>query len=235
MSFHITGISSMATRQILADLVGPYEQRTGCRVGIRSMGGVDAARRIRAGEPADVIILASNVMEQLEAEGHIVSGSRANFARSGIAIAVPSGARRPSIEDEQSVKQLTLQARKICYSSGPSGDHLRWLWERWGILDAISQRIVQAPAGVPVGTMIADGKADVGFQQLSELLHIPGIDILGPLPPEIQAMTMFAAGVSNSSSQVNQAGALIAYLTSPEAEAAKRQHGMELRCAQPTA
>jgi molybdate transport system substrate-binding protein len=227
MSFQITGISSMATRHILADLVGPYEQRTECHVGIQSMGGVDAARRIRAGEPTDVIILASNVMQQLETEGHIVSGSRADFARSGIAIAVRSGARGPSIEDQQSVKQLTLKARKICYSTGPSGDHLRRLWRRWGIFDAISQRIVQAPAGVPVGTMIANGEADVGFQQLSELLHVPGIDIVGPLPPEIQAMTMFAAGVSSSSSQVKQAGALIAYLTSPEAEAAKRQHGME--------
>jgi molybdate transport system substrate-binding protein len=226
MGFQITGISSMATRQILADLVGPYEQRTGYRIAIQSMGGVDAARRIRAGEPTDVIILASTVMEQLEAEGHIISGSGADFARSGIAMAVPSGARRPSIDDEQSVKQLTLQARKICYSSGPSGDHLRRLWQRWGIFDAVSERAVQAPAGVPVGTIIANGEADVGFQQLSELLHVPGIDIVGPLPPEIQAVTVFSAGVSSSSSQPKQAGGLVAYLSSPEAEAAKRQHGM---------
>jgi molybdate transport system substrate-binding protein len=227
MSFRITGISSMATRQILADLAGPYEQRTGYRVEIQSMGGVDAARRIRAGEPTDVVILASNVMEQLEAEGHIVSGSRADFARSGIAMAVPSGARRPSIDDEQSVKRATLEARKICYSTGPSGDHLRGLWQRWGIFDVISERAVQAPAGVPVGTIVAHGEADVGFQQLSELLHVPGIDILGPLPPEIQAVTMFTAGVGSSSSQLKQAESLVAYLISSEAEVAKRLHGME--------
>jgi molybdate transport system substrate-binding protein len=227
MSFHITAISSMATRQILADLIGPYEQRTGYQVGIQSMGGVDAARRIRAGEPTDVIILASDVMEQLEAEGHIVSGSRADFARSGIAVAVPSGVPRPRIDDEQSVKQETLKARKICCSSGPSGDHLKRLWKRWGILDLISERAVQAPPGIPVGMILANGEADLGFQQLSELLHVPGIDILGPLPPEIQAMTMFSAGLASASSQPDQAEALIAYLTSPEAEAAKRQHGME--------
>jgi molybdate transport system substrate-binding protein len=227
MSGRITGISSMATRKILADLVGPYEQRTGCRVEIRSMGGVDAARRIRAGEPADVIILAANVMEQLEAEGHIVSGSRADFARSGIAMAVPSGALRPSTDNEQSVKQATLQARKICYSTGPSGDHLKRLWQRWGIFDAVSKRTVQAPAGVPVGTILAQGEADLGFQQLSELLHVPGIDIVGPLPPEIQAVTVFSAGVGSSSCRGKQAGALVAYLTSPDAEAAKRQHGMD--------
>jgi molybdate transport system substrate-binding protein len=227
MSGQITAISSMATRQILADLVAAYEQRAGCRVAIRSMGGVDAARRIRAGEPTDVIILASSVMEQLEAEGDVVSGSRADFARSGIAMAVPSGLRRPSIDNEQSVKQATLNARKICYSTGPSGDHLKRLWQRWGILEAISERAIQAPAGVPVGSLLANGEADLGFQQLSELLPVPGIDVVGPLPPEIQALTVFTAGVSSSSSQLKQAEALVAYLTSPQAEAAKRQHGME--------
>ena len=227
MAFQITGISSMATRQILADLVGPYEQRTGWRVKIQSIGGVDAARRVRAGEPTDVIILASNVMEQLEAEGHVVAGSRADFARSGIAMAVPSGAQRPSIADADSVKQAMLKARKICYSTGPSGDHLRRLWERWGILEALSERTVQAPAGVPVGSIVAEHDADLGFQQLSELLHVPGIDIVGPLPPDIQAVTVFSAGIANSSSQPKEAGALVAYLTSREAEAAKRHHGME--------
>lgn len=227
MTFQITGISSMATRQILADLVVPYEQRTGCRVDIQSMGGVDAARRVRAGEPTDVIILASAVMEQLEAEGHVIAGSRADFARSGIAMAVPSGTGRPRIDDEQSVKQATLKARKICYSTGPSGDHLRRLWERWGILAAMSERAVQAPAGVPVGRIVADREADLGFQQLSELLHVQGIDIVGALPPEIQAVTVFSAGVSSSSFQLEQAEDLVAYLTSREAEAAKRHHGME--------
>jgi molybdate transport system substrate-binding protein len=227
MSFQIGGISSMATRHVLADLIGRYEQRTGCRVVIHSIGGVEAARRIRAGEPTDVIILASNVMEQLEAEGHIVSGSRADFARSGIAMAVRAGAVRPSIDDEESVKQAMLRARKVCYSTGPSGDHLRRLWQRWGILDVISERAVQAPAGVPVGTILASGEADLGFQQLSELLHAPGVDIIGPLPPEIQALTGFSAGLSSSSSQLKQAGYLVAYLASPEAEAAKRRHGME--------
>src|SRR4051812_30034131 len=227
MSGQITAISSMATRQILADLVGAYEQRAGCRVAIRSMGGVDAVRRIRAGEPTDVIILASNVIERLKAEGHIVSGSQADFARSGIAMGVPSGARRPSIDNEQSVKQATLNARKICYSTGPSGDHLKRLWQRWGILDVISERAVQAPAGVPVGSLLANGEADLGFQQLSELLHVPGIDVVGPLPPEIQALTVFTAGVSSTSSQCEKTRALVAYLSSPEAEAVKRQHGMK--------
>ena len=227
MTRQITGISSMATRQILADLAESYEQRTGRRIAIRSMGGVEAARMVRAGEPTDVIVLASKVMEQLEAEGHIVPGSRVGFARSGIAMAVRSGAPRPSVSDEESVKQAILEAPKICYSTGPSGNHLMKQWERWGIAEAVSQRAIQAPPGVPVGTVVARGEAELGFQQLSELLHVPGIEIIGPLPPEIQAVTVFSAGVSNMSSQRDEVRALVAYLTSPEAEAAKRQHGME--------
>jgi molybdate transport system substrate-binding protein len=227
MTSPITGISSMATRQILADLFESYEQRTGRRVAIRSMGGVEATRMVRAGEPADVIVLASKVMEQLEAEGHLISGSRVEFARSGIAIAVRSGARQLNVSDEESVKQAILEAPKICYSTGPSGEHLKRLWERWGIAGSVSQRALQVPPGVPVGTVVARGDADLGFQQLSELLHVPGIEIIGPLPPEIQAVTVFSAGVSNTSSQREEARALVAYLTSPEADAAKRQHGME--------
>ena len=227
MTDRLNGISSMATRQILADLAGPYEQRTGVQVAIRSVGGVEAARLVRAGEPTDVIVLASNVMEQLEAEGHIAPGTRAGFARSGIAMAVRSGTPQPSVADEESVRQAILEARKICYSTGPSGDHLMQLWERWGITGSVSQRALRAPPGVPVGALVARGEADLGFQQLSELLHVPGIEIVGLLPPEIQAVTVFTAGVSRTSSQPEQARALVAYLTSPDADVAKRQHGME--------
>ena len=227
MTSPLTGISSMATRQLLADLAEAYEQQTGVRVAITSMGGVEAARLIRAGESTDLVVLALNAMEQLEAEGHIVSGMRAGFARSGIAMAVRSGAPRPSVNNEGSVKQAILQAGRICYSTGPSGDHLKRLLQQWGISALISERLLQAAPGVPVGTMLSRGEADLGFQQLSELLHVPGIEIVGPLPPEIQAVTVFTAGVANTSSHQEEARALIAYLTSPEVEGAKRQYGME--------
>jgi molybdate transport system substrate-binding protein len=227
MTHQLTVLSSMATRQILADLAGSYEQRTGTQVVIRAMGGVEAARLVQAGEPADVIILASNVMEKLEAEGHIVSGTPVGFARSGMAMAVCSGAAHPRIDDEEDVKQAILAARKVCYSTGPSGDHLMQLIERWGIARSVSQRLLQAPPGVPVGTMLAQEEANLGFQQLSELLHVPGIEVVGTLPSEIQAVTVFKAGVAKTSPQPNQARALISYVTSPEAEAAKRQQGME--------
>jgi molybdate transport system substrate-binding protein len=166
-------------------------------------------------------------MEQLEAEGYLVPGSRAAFARSGIAVAVRAGASRPPISDSESVKQAILQSGRICYSTGPSGDHLKQLWEDWGIAELLRRRAIQAPPGVPVGEMVAQGEAELGFQQLSELLHLPGIDIIGPLPDEIQAMTVFAAGIGSASWQVDEARALLADLTSPGAASVKREHGME--------
>jgi molybdate transport system substrate-binding protein len=216
----------MATRQVLAELAEAYRRRAGCSVDIESVAGLDAARRVRAGEETDILVLASNVIEELEAEGHLLSGSRADFARSGIAAAVPAGAPRPSMATAEEVKQATLQARKLCYSTGPSGIQLRQLWERWGIVDALAEKAIQAPPGVPVATIIARGEADLGFQQLSELIGVSGIDIVGPLPPDIQAITTFATAICSRSSQRHAARALIEYLTSREVEDAKRRHGM---------
>ena len=220
-------LSSMATRQILAELVGSYEQRTRRHIFFHAVGGVDAAQRVRNGEPADVVVLASKVMEQLEVEGHIFSGSRRNFASSVVAMAVASGAARPSAHDEEAVKQAILEARRIGYSTGPSGDHITQLCERWGLAGLVSHRAVQAPPGVSVGELIARGEVDLGFQQLSELLNVPGIDIIGPLPTEIQSVTVFSVGLSSIDRNFDEARALVDFLTSPETDAAKRRHGME--------
>ncbi len=156
-----------------------------------------------------------------------MSGSIRGFARSGMAIAVRAGAERPDIGDEESVRLAVAAARKVCYSTGPSGDHLLKLYERWGLSQTHADRLLKAPPGVPVGSLVAQGDADLGFQQLSELIHVPGIDVVGPLPPEIQAVTVFAAGVCSSSSQPAQTEALIAYLASPETDAVKREQGMD--------
>ncbi len=152
----LTGLSSMATRHILADLARDYEARHGVRVEIRSMGGVEAAKLVRAGEPTDVVILASKVMTSLEAEGHLAKGGTKDFARSEIGIAVRAGLAPPIIADEQAVKQAMLDARKICYSTGPSGDHLKALCEQWAIPLA---RTLVAPPGVPVADLGREGRS----------------------------------------------------------------------------
>lgn len=227
MSGRITALSSMATRHILADLARDYERLNGIRVDIRSMGGVEAAKLVRTGEPTDVVVLASKAMQGLEAEGHIVKGSIMDFARSEIAIAVPTGAPRPHVASEQAVRQAMLEARRICYSTGPSGDHLKALWQKWGVAECVLGRALMAPPGVPVASLVARGDADLGFQQLSELIGQPGIEILGPLPPESQALTIFSAGLSSASHQREAARAVVAYMASAETGDTKRRYGME--------
>jgi len=222
----ITGLSSMATRRILADLARDYESRAGVKVEIRSIGGVEAAKLARAGEPVDVVALASKVMDSLEAEGVLAKGGVRNFARSEIAVAVRTGAPRFSVKSEQAVRQAVLDARRICYSTGPSGDHLKALCEKWGVADSVLKRALLAPAGVPVASLVARGEADLGFQQLSELIGQPGVDVVGALPPEIQAVTVFSAGVSITSAAPEAARAFIGFLVEPEAGETKRRYGM---------
>jgi molybdate transport system substrate-binding protein len=220
----LTGLSSMATRHILSDLARDYESQTGVRVEIRSMGGVEAAKSVRAGEATDTVVLASKVMGALETEGHLVEGGTRDFAQSEIGVAVRAGSALPSLADERAVKQAMLDAQKICYSTGPSGDHLKTLCEKWGVAP---ERVLIAPPGVPVATLVANGDADLGFQQLSELIGQQGIEVVGPLPPEIQAVTVFSAGVSINSRDPEGARAFVAYLASTETGDAKRRHGME--------
>jgi molybdate transport system substrate-binding protein len=228
MTTTITGISSMATRQLLAELSRSFEQTAPeWSIDIESMGGVDAARIVRDGKAIDVIVLASNVMEKLESEGWIVSGTRAALARSGVAIAVRSGQPHPAIASEDDVKKAVLGAGKISYSTGPSGDHLKRLFERWEIAEQIADRTVEAKPGIPVGQLVARGDADLGFQQLSEFLDVDGIDIVGPLPADIQTITVFTAGVSTRSAHPDGARAFVAHLASPESQAAKQKLGME--------
>lgn len=220
----------MATRQVLAELAAGFEQQGGCPVTIESVGGVDAAKRVQAGEAFDLVILGSDAIDKLIAAGHLQPGSRVDLVRSGVAVAVRAGEPLPDLGSEDAVKQAVLAARSVSFSTGPSGVALAALFERWGIADEIKPRLVQAPPGVPVGTLVARGEVALGFQQLSELLHVPGITIAGPLPPEIQITTTFSAGLPvglvPGSAQAQQVQALLAYMTSPQAAEAKRRQGM---------
>ena len=223
----ITGISSMAMRQVLTELADAYEQRSRQPVSIVSVGGVDAARRVADGEAFDFVVLPANAIEKLAADGRVDPASRMDLARSGVAIAVPVGAPRPDIGSEAAVRDAVLRARSLGYSTGPSGVHLARLFERWGIADAIAARVVHAPPGVPVGTLAASGAVALCFQQLSELMDLPGIDVVGPLPPAIQLVTVFSAAVCTASRRGAAAHATLAFLASTEGDDAKRRHGME--------
>ena len=223
----LTGISSMAMRHVLAELDDEYRRRSGQVVAVVSMGGVDALRRVQAGETFDFVVLAADAIEQLAGAGRVVPESRVDLARSGVAIAVAAGAPRPVIGNELGVREAVLAARNIGYSTGPSGAHLARLFERWGIAGTIAPRLVQAPPGVPVATLVARGDVELGFQQLSELMNVPGVDVAGMLPPEIQAITVFSAAVCTASKRADAVTSLLRFLASPEADAVKRRHGME--------
>jgi molybdate transport system substrate-binding protein len=227
MSERITGISSMATRALLGELAQAYQQRTGGAVAIESVGGVDAAKRVQAGEAFDAVFLAADAIDRLIASGHAVAGSRVDLVRSPVAIAVRRWAPRPDVSDEAALKRAVLAARRISYSTGPSGVHLARLFERWGIAAEIAPRIVQAPPGVPVGSLVARGDVDLGFQQLSELMHLDGIDVVGGLPGDTQFITTFSGGLCAKSTQADAVRAMLDFMNSPSAADIKRRHGME--------
>ena len=222
----LAGISSMATRPALAELAERCERETGLRVEIESVGGVDAAKRVTAGERFDIAWLAADAIDRLAADGHLVAGSRVDLMRSEVWAAVPAGAARPDIGSEAAVREAVRNARTLGYSTGPSGAHLARLFARWGIADEIAPRVVQAPPGVAVGALIARGDVALGFQQRSEIAGVDGVDALGPLPEAIQNVTVFSGAVCTGSTQPDAAASVLAFMAAPACDDTKLRHGM---------
>lgn len=222
----LVGISSMATRQLLAELLAAWQGQGGLPVAMESVGGVDAARRVIAGEAFDLVVLASDAIDKLTDSGHLVAGSRVDLVQSGVAVAVPAGAPRPDIGNEAALRAAVLAAPSIGYSTGPSGTQLLKLFDRWGITAQLQGRLVQARAGVPVGSLVASGEVALGFQQLSELIGLPGISLLGGMPAPVQIDTIFSGAVAATSQQPAAVRALLAWLAAPDTAATKLRHGM---------
>jgi molybdate transport system substrate-binding protein len=220
-------LSSMATRELLAAMATQFTREQGVPVDAQAAGGVDVAKRVQAGEAVDVVVLANNAIDKLIADGKLLA-PRVDIVKSGVAMAVRKGAARPAIASEADVKAAVLAAATLGYSTGPSGTYLEKLFERWGIREQIRTRIVVPPPGVPVGSLVANGKVALGIQQLSELMNLDGVDVLGPLPPEIQTLTVFSGAVSATSAVAQAAGKLLEFMVAPERTALKRQQGMDV-------
>jgi len=221
----------MATKALLADLTHAYQVETGVVVQIESVGGVDAAKRVQAGEVFDMVLLAADAIERLIASGHVQQGSRNDWVRSPVAVAVQAGTVHPDLSNEAALKATVLASPSLSYSTGPSGVYLEKLFERWGIADQIKTRIVVPAPGTPVGELVAKGQAALGFQQLSELISMPGIDVLGTLPEDVAFITTFSAGIAqiitNDTSRVAAVQSFLQFLASPRVEDIKRKQGMD--------
>jgi molybdate transport system substrate-binding protein len=215
-------ISSMATRQLLIDLVAGFSRAGGTPVQAEAAGGVDVARRLREGEHFDLVLLADDALQSLAAEGWVQRPQA--LADSSLALAVPAGHPQPQINTVEAFRAALLAAETIAYSTGPSGQALLHLLEGWGLRETLQPRLRQAPPGVPVATMLVSGVAQLGVQQRSELLGQPGVAVLGDLPAEIAVTTRFSAALGRNAAPAS--AALLDFLCSREAAATIIRHGM---------
>ncbi|MCW3768535.1 substrate-binding domain-containing protein [Paenarthrobacter sp. PAE-2] len=217
-------ISSMATRYVLADLISAAVAAGLPKVELESVGGVDAAQRVADGEQFDLVFLAQGALQQLDDGGHVVPGSVTPLMHSEVAVAVPSGSDAAAIHeggcafpDAAGLRATLQQAGRIGYSTGPSGAALVKMIDGWGMVEELGGRLVQARPGIPVARSLAEGRVDLGFQQLSELVGQPGIRILGVLPPDCAIDTVFGGAVATVSGNSAAATEMLRFLASEHA------------------
>jgi molybdate transport system substrate-binding protein len=222
---------SGAFRAAALTLLPDFERASGHKVSTSwgaSIGDTPTSipSRLARGEALDLVILSGDSLDRQIAAGRMRPGSRVDLGRTGIGVAVKAGASRPDIGSADAVVRALLEARSIGYSASASGVYLDGLFRRLGIAEALAPKLRRAQ-GEPVGRLVARGDVEIGFQQVSELIPVAGIDYVGPLPPEIQEITVFSAGVPATAAQPDAAKALVDHLKSPAAVAVMRKCGME--------
>ena len=223
----IVVLSTTASKEALHELVPMFERASGHRVNITYGGGGDMTNRVRGGIVADLFIGPAEFTDALLKEGKLVAGSRVEFARSSSGVAVRAGAPKPDISTPEKLRSALLAAKSVSYSAGASGIHFARVLERLGIAQQIQAvRVAQRP-GELVGAVVARGAAEISVQQISELLPVEGIDILGPLPDELQQAIIYGASVLPSSTQRGAAQEFVAFLRSGQAAPVIRKKGME--------
>ena len=220
-------LSSIATKEAYLELVPQFEKAAGHTVVTTWSGTTAIMQKVAAGEQYDLVVISSTEMEELIRQGKIVAGSRVDLAKSGIGIAVRKGAPRPDVSTADALKKALLAAKTVGYTSGPSGVYMGSLVERMGIEAEVKAKFRSVPSGGTIGTIVASGDCDIGFQQVSELIHIPGIDYIGPLPADVQRVTVFSCGMQTAAPQPDAAKALVAFLSTSAAKNVMTKHGLE--------
>ena len=220
-------LSSIATREAYNELGPQFERASGDKVITTWAGTVDIVKRMAAGEVHDLVVISSTELDELIKQGRLAAGSRVDLARCGIGVAVRAGAPKPDIGSADALKQTLLAAKTVGYTSGPSGVYMGGLIERMGIAADIKPKFRSVPSGGTIGTIVASGDCEIGFQQISELVHVKGIDYVGPLPAEVQRVTIFSTGIPVGAKKPDGAKKLVKFLTTPAAAAEMRKHGLE--------
>ena len=225
-SDEIKVMAGAAFKEAYLELVPEFERTTGHKVVTIWIPSVQMMNRLKGGETVDLVIMAAGAIDELIKLGKIAAGSRVDLAKSGVGVAVRAGAPRPDISSGEALKRAVLAAKSIVYSHGPSGVYIAGLFQRMGIAEELKSKI-KLVQGEPAGAVVARGEAEIGFQQMSELLPVPGIDLLGPLPADVQQITVFSAGLHVGAKKPDAARALVKFMTAPAAVPVIRKNGME--------
>jgi molybdate transport system substrate-binding protein len=217
-------MASAAFREAYLELLPEFERTSRHHVTNTWVPSVQMMNRLKGGEATDIVILSAAALDELVTAGIIAE--RFDLAKSGVGVAVRAGALKPDISSGEALKGAVVAAKSVVYSTGPSGIYLSGLFQRMGIAEQIKAKVKQVQ-GEPAGAVVARGEAEIGFQQMSELLPVEGIDLVGPLPPDIQQITVFSAGLHAHAKEPDAARALIRFLKAPAAAPVIRKKGME--------
>lgn len=226
-SAEIIVFSTISAKEALIELVPEFERASGHKVNITYAGGSGLSKEILGGKLGDLFIGPEEFSGPLMKEGKLLAGSRIDFARSSTGLAVRAGVAKPDISSPEQLKNVLLAATAVSYSAGASGMHFVKVLERLGITDVIANKRVPPRAGELVGAVVARGDADIAVQQISELLPVPGIQILDPLPAEFQQTIIYGATAFPQSMQRGAAQALVSFLRSEGARVVLRKKGLD--------
>lgn len=234
-SAEIKVLASGAVKEAALELFPQFEKASTNKISVTWAGTNDIKKKIAAGEVFDLVIVASPEVDTFIKDGKFVAGSKIDLVRSSVGVAVKAGAPKPDVSSGDAVKKAVLAAKSVGYSTGPSGVYMQKLFEKMGIADQVKAKAKITPPGVPVASAIRNGEAEIGFQQVSELIHEAGIDFLGPIPADIQNITVFSSGISTGAKAQTEAKALQKFLTAPAAAPTIKKHGLERPARVPSA
>ena len=220
-------LTTRAIATVLDETGAEFERAAGHKLDVTSDVAIRMVRRIRAGEPFDVLVASPEQINALIEEGKVIAETRTTLARSGIGVEVRAGAPKPDISSVEAFKRTLLGAKSIAYlKEGQSGIYLDALIKRLGLTEALESKVVR-PESDTVSELVAKGEVELGLVVVTQILTTRGVELVGPLPPELQSYVVFAAGVSTNSRAPAAAKELIKFLTGPRATAVMRSQGMQ--------